>query len=201
MMGASNVTVYAHWTVATYTISASGTGCTVSGQGTYQAGSVATLTASYDSDSYGFLGWYNSAGTLVTTSSTLSVTVTGNATYVAKAKAIQTVTVSGSGTVYFAGRNGNENNIYTYNLSGENSAHPENKGYAFTIPSDAQYVRVKSTTGRTHGLSVDGGNAYYFSGGSWVRVTSPTAYLGFIVYTNTYTSSMSASGSVTYQYY
>lgn len=201
-MGVGNATVYAQWNAVTATVSASGTYCTVSGQGTYQIGCTATLIATYDASTYGFLGWYDSAGNCITTNTTLSFTVTCDVTYVAKATAIQTVSFDCSGTVYFWGNNGNESYRYTYNLEGANSAHPENKGYAVTIPSSAQYIRVTSSSRDATGISVNGGTYLYAnSNDSWTKLTSHTGYVGFVLYTNIYTSSLTADGSITYQYY
>lgn len=72
-----------------YTVTAqSGTDfVTVSGGGTAKYGSTVTLTATVGSKTgatTSFDGWYNSSGTRVSTSTSYTVTVSGNATYTAK---------------------------------------------------------------------------------------------------------------------
>ena len=91
-------TLYAHWTVNTYTVTATAkyssvsgtysgatigtTGGTVSGGGSGDYGTTKTLTASA-ATGYNFVGWYNSSGTQVSTSTSYSPTILGAATYYA----------------------------------------------------------------------------------------------------------------------
>ena len=191
--------LYAVWRRDIFTISATGQNCTVSGAGNYNRGTTATLTASYDSSKYGFLGWYDANGNCITKSTSLTVNVTNNASYTAKASEIKTITISGNGTVYFWGENGNDNYIYTHNMGGVNGI-TTNLGHQFAIPSDAYCVRVINFAGNGHGMRVNNGTIL-FSSNSWTVLTSTTAHLQFIKYSNSTASSIDVSGSVTYQYY
>ena len=112
-----------------YTISASAnpsSAGTITGAGTYAGGSTCTLTASANTG-YTFFNWTKN-GTEVSTNSTYSFTVTGNATYVANFSYEQyMISVSASpaagGTVSGGG-------AYTYGQSCTLTATP-NSGYTF----------------------------------------------------------------------
>lgn len=73
-----NVTYYAIWQINSYTLTVTaGTGGTVSGSGTYNYGATATLEAT-PSAGYHFVKWSDGD-----TNASRTVTVTGNATYIA----------------------------------------------------------------------------------------------------------------------
>lgn len=82
-------TLYAHWTIKKYTITAAGTNGTVTGGGTYNYNSTATLSAS-PAECYAFARWSDG-----NTSNPRTVTVTGDATYTAIFEKVQyTVTTA-----------------------------------------------------------------------------------------------------------
>ena len=92
----TSITLYAQWSPRTYTITVnyyddtSETGLSISGGGSYQHGSVATLTAT-PRTGYIFDGWYtyiNEVWTRVSANQNYDVTVTGAMTYYAKANKI-----------------------------------------------------------------------------------------------------------------
>ena len=92
----TSITLYAQWSPRTYTITVnyyddtSETGLSISGGGSYQHGSVATLTAT-PRTGYTFDGWYtyiNEVWTRVSANQNYDVTVTGAMTYYAKANKI-----------------------------------------------------------------------------------------------------------------
>lgn len=88
-IGTANLTLYAHWTPISYTITTSATNGTVTGGGTYEYNSTATLTAS-PADCYRFVRWSDG-----NTSNPRTVTVTGDATYTAIFEKVQyTVTTA-----------------------------------------------------------------------------------------------------------
>lgn len=97
----SSVTIYAKFIVnTTYTLTiskqlnGSATSSTVmgttSGGGSYSSGSTASLTATINTG-YIFDGWYNSSGTLLSSSSPYNYTVTSNVTIIAKWKSYTNV--------------------------------------------------------------------------------------------------------------
>lgn len=74
----TNIKITANYTIPTYTLTVTaGAGGTVTGGGTYENGSTATLTATPNTG-YKFIKWSDG-----NTSATRTVTVTGNATYTA----------------------------------------------------------------------------------------------------------------------
>ena len=76
-----NVTYYAIWQINSYTLTVTaGTGGTVSGGGTYNYGATAILKAT-PSAGYHFVKWSDG-----NTNASRTVTVTGNATYIATFK-------------------------------------------------------------------------------------------------------------------
>ena len=92
----TSITLYAQWSPRTYTITVnyyddtSETGLSISGGGSYQHGSVATLTAT-PRTGYTFDGWYtyiSGVWTRVSANQNYDVTVTGAMTYYAKANKI-----------------------------------------------------------------------------------------------------------------
>ena len=92
----TSITLYAQWSPRTYTITVnyyddtSETGLSIGGGGSYQYGSVATLTAT-PRTGYTFDGWYthiNGVWTRVSANQNYDVTVTGAMTYYAKANKI-----------------------------------------------------------------------------------------------------------------
>ena len=92
----TSITLYAQWSPRTYTITVdyyddtSKAGLSISGGGSYQHGSVATLTAT-PRTGYTFDGWYtyiNEVWTRVSANQNYDVTVTGAMTYYAKANKI-----------------------------------------------------------------------------------------------------------------
>ena len=92
----TSITLYAQWSPRTYTITVnyyddtSETGLSIGGGGSYQYGSVATLTAT-PRTGYTFDGWYthiNGVWTRVSANQNYDVTVTGVMTYYAKANKI-----------------------------------------------------------------------------------------------------------------
>ena len=92
----TSITLYAQWSPRTYTITVnyyddtSKAGLNISGGGSYQYGSVATLTAT-PRTGYTFDGWYtyiNGVWTRVSANQNYDVTVTGAMTYYAKANKI-----------------------------------------------------------------------------------------------------------------
>lgn len=101
-----NHTLVASFAADRFTVTAvAETGGTVTGSGPYDYGSQATLkaTATWTStERYVFVGWYDVAGNLVTTTETYKPVVTGDATYTAKfteKKYTVSATASGGGTV------------------------------------------------------------------------------------------------------
>ncbi len=98
----SNVTVYAQFSVSrSVTVKAAGSGSTT-GAGTYASGALVTLTASAAKE-HTFLGWYDRNGTLLSTNSTYSFTVTANVTITAQFGSVITLKSSRSGSVAGAG--------------------------------------------------------------------------------------------------
>jgi len=86
-MPAKNVSVTANYTVRQYTVSAAPNNTsygTVTGSGTYNCGSTATLTA-VPNTGYMFIGWYED-GSQVSTTATYVFTVSGNRTLEARFK-------------------------------------------------------------------------------------------------------------------
>ena len=92
----TSITLYAQWSPRTYTITVnyyddtSEAGLSISGGGSYQHGSVATLTAT-PKTGYTFDGWYtyiSGVWTRVSANQNYDVTVTGAMTYYAKANKI-----------------------------------------------------------------------------------------------------------------
>ena len=92
----TSITLYAQWSPRTYTITVnyyddtSEAGLSISGGGSYQHGSVATLTAT-PRTGYTFDGWYtyiSGVWTRVSANQNYDVTVTGAMTYYAKANKI-----------------------------------------------------------------------------------------------------------------
>ena len=92
----TSITLYAQWSPRTYTITVdyyddtSKAGLNISGGGSYQYGSVATITAT-SRTGYTFDGWYtyiNEVWTRVSANQNYDVTVTGAMTYYAKANKI-----------------------------------------------------------------------------------------------------------------
>lgn len=79
----ANQTLYAHWTINNYTITTTGTNGTITGDGTYNYNSTATLSAT-PSDCYRFVRWSDG-----NTSNPRTVTVTGDATYTAIFEKVQ----------------------------------------------------------------------------------------------------------------
>ena len=92
----TSITLYAQWSPRTYTITVnyyddtSEAGLSISGGGSYQYGSVATITAT-SRTGYAFDGWYtyiSGVWTRVSANQNYDVTVTGAMTYYAKANKI-----------------------------------------------------------------------------------------------------------------
>ena len=92
----TSITLYAQWSPRTYTITVdyyddtSKAGLSISGGGSYQYGSVATITAT-SRTGYAFDGWYtyiSGVWTRVSANQNYDVTVTGAMTYYAKANKI-----------------------------------------------------------------------------------------------------------------
>lgn len=92
----TSITLYAQWSPRTYTITVdyyddtSKAGLSISGGGSYQYGSVATITAT-SRTGYAFNGWYtyiSGVWTRVSANQNYDVTVTGAMTYYAKANKI-----------------------------------------------------------------------------------------------------------------
>lgn len=92
----TSITLYAQWSPRTYTITVdyyddtSKSGLSISGGGSYQYGSVATITAT-SRTGYTFDGWYtyiSGVWTRVSANQNYDVTVTGAMTYYAKANKI-----------------------------------------------------------------------------------------------------------------
>lgn len=84
-MPAKNVTITANYTIRQYTVSAAPNNPsygTVKGSGTYNCGSMATLTAE-PATGFTFTGWYES-GSQVSTNTTYTFTVSGNRTLEAR---------------------------------------------------------------------------------------------------------------------
>ena len=87
VMPAKDVTVTANYTVIQYTVSVAPNNPsygTVTGSGTYNCGSTATLTA-VPNTGYTFVGWYEN-GSQVSTNTTYTFTVSGNRTLEARFK-------------------------------------------------------------------------------------------------------------------
>ena len=105
VMPAQNVTATANYTIKTYTIAVNitktgnspNTPGTVSGAGTYNCGSSATLVAT-PATGFSFTGWYEGT-TRVSTNATYTFTVNGNRTLQARFSAIQyTITLKSNPT-------------------------------------------------------------------------------------------------------
>jgi len=89
-MPAKDVTVTANYTIRQYTVSVAPNNPsygTVTGSGTYNCGSTATLTA-VPNTGYTFVGWYE-GGSQVSTTATYTFTVSGNRTLEARFSATE----------------------------------------------------------------------------------------------------------------
>lgn len=173
-----DITITANFAINTYTISASGTNGTVSGDGSYNYGTTCTLTATPNTG-YEFTSWTEN-GNVVSTNSSYSFTVEGNRTLVANFTAIDyTVSVSSSGNGSVSG-----GGTYHYGDTVNLSATPD-QGYSFSDWTEG-------------GSTVSSSNPYSFTCTGDITITA-----NFSI--NTYTISTSGTGgtitgSGTYNY-
>lgn len=120
-----------------------------------------TLTApSTDPTGYTWVGWYNASGTQQTTSKTLTIYPTADATYYAYYKAKQTtITLNGN-----AGTGGSASVTGTYGLDMPSATMPTRNGYIFEGYYD----------------NASGGTQYYTSSGTsartWDKTSNTTLY-------------------------
>ena len=192
-----------------YTITATASpssGGTVTGGGSYPAGSTCTLHATPNSG-YTFVNWTMN-GTQVSTNQTYSFTVTGNATYVAHFQAQQqnyTITVSASpsngGSPYVGNTPGVTQSTYTNGQSCTVHAAP-NTGYNFTnwtenggqVSSNANYTftvtgnrnlvahftlkqyNITATASPANGGNVTGGGTYNYGQTCTLHATPNSGY-------------------------
>ncbi len=180
----SNRTLVANFTAQTYTITTTtnpaGIG-SVTGGGTFNYGATCTLRA-YSATGYSFVNWTKN-GTVVSTSSTFSFTVTASGDYVANYN-INTydVTVSASpangGSVSGGG-------TYNYGTSCTLTATPA-EGYVFSKWTRNGYMM---STNPTYTFTVTGSDSYVavFTDGTYeIAVTASPSIGGTVTGTGTY---------------
>lgn len=185
-----------------YTITATASpsnGGTVTGGGSYPAGSTCTLHATPNSG-YTFVNWTKN-GTQVSTNQTYSFTVTSNATYVAHFQAQQqnyTITVSANptngGTVSGGGTypsgstctiHATPNTGYTFMKWTKNGTTVStNANYSFTVTGNATFVAhfqlntytITATATPTNGGNVTGGGTYNYGQTCSLHATPNSGY-------------------------
>lgn len=184
-----------------YTISVSANpanGGTVSGGGSYPAGSTCTLHAT-PNNGYSFVKWTKN-GTQVSTYPNYSFTVTGNATYVAHFQQNVTYytinatanptnggTVTGGGS-YPSGTtctlHAVANNGYTFvNWTKNGTQVSTNTNYSFTVTGNASYVAhfqqqytINATANPTNGGTVTGGGTYASGSTCFLHAVANSGY-------------------------
>ena len=184
----------------TYTISASASpsaGGSVSGAGTYNQGSTCTLHA-YPNTGYSFVRWTKN-GSQVSTSSTYSFTVNGDASYVAVFQ-LNSYTISASaspsagGSVSGAGSfnygssctlTATPNTGYSFVRWTKNGSQVStNLSYSFTVTESASYVAVfqlnsytiSASASPSSGGSVSGAGSYNHGSSCTLTATPNTGY-------------------------
>ncbi|HXI22606.1 MAG TPA: Calx-beta domain-containing protein [Pyrinomonadaceae bacterium] len=204
----------------TITVSASpSVGGTVSGNGTFAAGSSRTVTATANSG-YTFVNWTENGG-VVSTSASYTFTLNSNRTLVANFSQNQTnytislsVSPSGAGTVSGSGTfsagtsrtvTASANSGYTFaNWKEGGTVVSASSSYTFTLNSNRTLVANFTAIGCTYSLSAanltlgpDPGTASIFinapSGCSWSAVSDATSWL-------TTSSSGSGNGRIDYNF-
>ena len=89
------------WVKQTFTVTLTNGGyiSSFSGAGTYNYGDTVTVSAACDTNSYGFKGWYNSRGSLLTYSTSYSFVITSNVNLRAVAAPYGETTLSATVTI------------------------------------------------------------------------------------------------------
>jgi uncharacterized repeat protein (TIGR02543 family) len=196
----ANASYVAEFERDSYTISASASpssGGSVSGAGTYYYGNTCNLTAS-PSSGYRFVRWTKN-GSQVSTSSSYSFTVTGNASYVAEfEQSTYTISasaspsnggsVSGAGT-YNQGQTctltATPNTGYTFTRWTKNGSQVStNASYSFTVSGNATYVAeftqasytISASANPSAGGSVSGAGTYSHGSSCTLTATPATGY-------------------------
>ncbi|MBR6530574.1 MAG: InlB B-repeat-containing protein, partial [Clostridia bacterium] len=98
-------TLTAKWTLNSYNVTVTGTHTTVEGNGEYEYGASATLTATPE-DGYHFIGWFDEGGNCVSENQSYTFTVEGNVQFSAVSEInVYTIgaTAGGNGSVAGAG--------------------------------------------------------------------------------------------------
>ena len=193
-------TYIAHFTLKSYAITALAnpeSGGTVTGAGDYVFGATATLTAT-SNEGYTFQNWAKD-GEVVSTESTYSFEVTGDASYVANfalnsyeitatANPVEGGTVTGSGT-YNYGANvtltATANEGYTFqNWAKDGEVVSTEASYSFEVTDDASYVanftlnsyEITATANPVEGGTVSGSGTYDFGTTATLTATANAGY-------------------------
>lgn len=195
-----NRTLVAQFQAQSYTITATAdptNGGSVSGGGTYTYGQSCTLTAT-PASGYVFVNWTKN-GTVITTGTTLSFTVTGSGTYVAHFQA-QSYTItatadpSNGGTVSGGGNYNHGQSCtltatpasgYTFvNWTKNGTQVSTNANYTFTVTGSGTYVAhfqvqsytISATANPANGGSVAGGGSYNYGQSCTLTATPASGY-------------------------
>ena len=199
-MGAADVTVNVTYNINSYEITATSSptaGGTISGTGTYNYNTTATLTATANTGYY-FVNWTKN-GTVVSTSTAYSVMVTEDAAYVANFELnsyeiTATANPTEGGSVSGAGTYNHFESItltatpatgYTFiNWTKNGTLVSSNASYTFTAEADGNYVatfsqnsyEIAATANPTAGGSVTGAGSYAHGQTANMVATPATGY-------------------------
>ncbi|MBR5725408.1 MAG: leucine-rich repeat protein, partial [Muribaculaceae bacterium] len=172
-------------------------GGSVTGAGTYDMGTICTLTATANTG-YNFTNWTKD-GTVVSTNATYSFTVTGSATYVANfsqnaytisasANPSNGGTVSGGGTYNHGSTctlTATANTGYNFmNWTKDGTVVSTNATYSFTVTGNGTYVAnfgqntytILASANPSNGGSVSGGGTYNYGATCTLTATANTGY-------------------------
>lgn len=179
------------YSIPNYTVTVNaGTGGTVTGAGSYQAGNKATVTAT-PNNGYKFVGWANQSGVITNTANPYSFTVTGNTTFSAvfekttctatfkndDGTTLQTVTVEKGSTPSYTGATPTKASTveYDYTFTGWSPS-------LGAIDTDTTYTAQFSATRRRYTIVIEvseGGSVWgagTYSYGTTVELVATSSY-------------------------
>lgn len=178
------------WARQTFTVTLTNGGyiSSFSGAGTYNYGDTVTVSATCDTNSYGFKGWYNSSGTLLTYSTSYSFVITSNVNLRAVAAPYGETTLSATVTITCHGQV-QDNGLMIWVT--------EDSDFQYvSLPSGCNYIRIVSGSA--------GSNINGWADKNWHYVgNTSTVYLAVTTYGygGSYGNKNTRNATITIQYY
>ena len=178
------------WVKQTFTVTLTNGGyiSSFSGAGTYNYGDTVTVSAACDTNSYGFKGWYNSRGSLLTYSTSYSFVITSNVNLRAVAAPYGETTLSATVTITCHGQV-QDNGLMIWVTE-------ESDFQYVSLPPGCNYIRIVNGSA--------GSNINGWADNNWHYVgNTSTVYLAVITYGygGSYGDKNTRNATITIQYY